>query len=91
MLKSTRNTVPTLILSSLPKAAKDCLVAYSQTWEKIDFIEETDKEADGITSQAAERYFGVLQRKLKNGHLLARKFRYATPGCVRPALDNLKK
>ncbi|GLJ41073.1 hypothetical protein SUGI_0850440 [Cryptomeria japonica] len=43
----------------------DCFEAYSQAWEIIDFVEEADTEDDGITSEAADKHFQVLQKKVK--------------------------
>ncbi|GLJ41086.1 hypothetical protein SUGI_0850950 [Cryptomeria japonica] len=63
-----------------PKAVKDCMEAYSQAWEIIDFVEETDTDADGITGQAADRtYFDILQRKLKEEPTFASNSNQATP------------
>ncbi|XP_057854879.2 uncharacterized protein LOC131064666 [Cryptomeria japonica] len=47
-----------------PKVVKDCLDAYSQAWEIIDFVDNADAEADEITSQAADQYFFTLKAKV---------------------------
>ncbi|GLJ41071.1 hypothetical protein SUGI_0850390 [Cryptomeria japonica] len=47
------------------RVVNDCFDAYSQAWEIIDFVEEADTEDDGITSEAADKHFKVLQKKMK--------------------------
>ncbi|GLJ41068.1 hypothetical protein SUGI_0850190 [Cryptomeria japonica] len=74
-----------------PEAVKDCLKAYSQAWEIIDFVEETDTEADGITSEAADKYFQALQKKVDKADFTPKDLRPATPKWVRAALEELKK
>lgn len=62
---------PSTSLIFPPKVAKDCLDAYSQAWEIIDFVDKADTEADDITSEAAHEitndaadiYFGKLRKK----------------------------
>ncbi|GLJ41091.1 hypothetical protein SUGI_0851130 [Cryptomeria japonica] len=74
-----------------PGVVKDCLKAYSEAWEIIDFVEEADTEDDEITSEAADMYFQDLLMKVDKAGFPARSFRHATPECVRAALEELKK
>ncbi|GLJ41056.1 hypothetical protein SUGI_0849960 [Cryptomeria japonica] len=70
---------------------RDCVNAYAQAWEIIDFIEEANTEADEVTRDAADKYFEVLQRGVDDGRFPASKFSGATPGSVRGALEELKE
>ncbi|GLJ41079.1 hypothetical protein SUGI_0850650 [Cryptomeria japonica] len=50
------------------KVVNDCLDAYSQAWEIIDFVDKADTEinneaADEITSEAADMYFRMVRKK----------------------------
>ncbi|GLJ41090.1 hypothetical protein SUGI_0851070 [Cryptomeria japonica] len=50
---------------SFPRSViKDCLNAYSQAWDIIDFVDKVDKETDEITSETADKYFQTLQEKV---------------------------
>ncbi|GLJ41057.1 hypothetical protein SUGI_0849970 [Cryptomeria japonica] len=76
---------------SLPSSVvKDCLDAYAQAWEIIDFVEEANTEADEITRDAADYYFEVLQSAVDDGSSPAKKSSGATPESVRAALEELK-
>ncbi|GLJ41092.1 hypothetical protein SUGI_0851150 [Cryptomeria japonica] len=56
-----------------PSLFRDCMKAYSQAWEIMDFVEMADKAADEftseaaveITSEAADQYFYTLEVKVK--------------------------
>ncbi|GLJ41080.1 hypothetical protein SUGI_0850690 [Cryptomeria japonica] len=69
--KMTAVSLLSIIVQFSPNCAEsgrvinDCLEAYSQAWEIIDFVEEADTEDDGITSEAADKHFQVLQKKVK--------------------------
>ncbi|GLJ41066.1 hypothetical protein SUGI_0850160 [Cryptomeria japonica] len=74
-----------------PEAVKDCMEAYSQAWEIIDFVEEANTEAVEITSEAADKYFQFLQKKVKKVDFPPNHFMNATPECARRVLEELKK
>ncbi|GLJ12638.1 hypothetical protein SUGI_0195010 [Cryptomeria japonica] len=72
-----------------PKLVKDCLEAYSQAWEIVDFVDDTEIGRDQIISEAADKQFRRLKTKLKKGSLPSNNFRHATPKCVSTALNEL--
>ncbi|GLJ41060.1 hypothetical protein SUGI_0850020 [Cryptomeria japonica] len=73
------------------EAVKDCLKVYSQAWEILDFVEAADTEADGITSEAADKYFQFLQKKVEKEDFSPNDSRHARTGCVPKALEDLIK
>ncbi|GLJ41081.1 hypothetical protein SUGI_0850710 [Cryptomeria japonica] len=77
-----------------PKVVEDCLNAYSEAWEIIDFVDKADTEinseaADEFTSEAADKYFSTLRTK---GLFQVNNTGEAThPHNVTAALAELKK